>query len=475
MAGTKKNIKIPPQAIEFEEAVLGAIMTDKNAMAEVGDILAPEVFYKDSHKEIYRVIEYLFQNAEPIDIFTIKNQLQKNKKLEHCGGTHYLGELTHKVISSSNIEYHSRIIVQKHIQRELISTCSDIINDAFDESTDAIELLDKVESKIFAISEGNIKKKSLNASKLIQSAIKEIERIGNMPDGLSGIPSGFDEIDNVTSGWQNSELIILAARPGMGKTSFVLSMARNISVDYKMPVAIFSLEMSSIQLITRLITAETGLSQQKLRSGDLDKWEWEILHNKIKKIEQADIYIDDTPALSIFDLRAKCRRLQSEHGIKIIIVDYLQLMTTKDHKGNREQEISHISRSLKSIAKELEVPVIALSQLSRAVESRKPSRPILSDLRESGAIEQDADIVSFIYRPETYNVTEWDYPPIGPTEGEAEFIIAKHRNGPTINTRLRFEPKLIKFSSLGDDIYSTYESKANNEDSFDETQTPFSN
>ena len=209
--------------------------------------------------------------------------------------------------------------------------------------------------------------------------------------------------------------------------------------------------------------------------GDLDKWEWEILHNKIKKIEQADIYIDDTPALSIFDLRAKCRRLQSEHGIKIIIVDYLQLMTTKDHKGNREQEISHISRSLKSIAKELEVPVIALSQLSRAVESRKPSRPILSDLRESGAIEQDADIVSFIYRPETYNVTEWDYPPIGPTEGEAEFIIAKHRNGPTINTRLRFEPKLIKFSSLGEDIYSTYESKANNEDSFDETQTPFSN
>ena len=470
----KKNIKTPPQAIEFEQSVLGAIMTDKNAMAEVGDMLTPYVFYKESHQEIYKTIETLFQNAEPIDIFTIKNQLQKNKKLELCGGIHYLGELTQKVISSANIEYHSRIIVQKHIQRELITTCSSIINDAFDESTDAIELLDQVESKIFAISEGNIKKKYLSASKLIQNAIKEIERIGNLPEGLSGIPSGFDEIDKITSGWQNSELIILAARPGMGKTAFVLSMARNISVDHQIPTAIFSLEMSSIQLITRLITAETGLSQQKLRSGDLDKWEWEVLHNKIKKIEKAEIFIDDTPALSIFDLRAKCRRLQSEHGIKIIIVDYLQLMTTRDHRGNREQEISHISRSLKSIAKELNVPVIALSQLSRAVENRSDRRPILSDLRESGAIEQDADIVSFIYRPETYNITEWDYPPAGPTEGEAEFIIAKHRNGPTTNRRLRFESKLIKFSSLGDDIYSTqFNSKINTNETTDENQPDF--
>jgi len=241
----------------------------------------------------------------------------------------------------------------------------------------------------------------------------------------------------------------------MGKTAFVLSMARNISVDYKMPIAIFSLEMSSIQLITRLITSETGLNQQKLRSGNLEPHEWTQLHHKIKQIEQANIFIDDTPALSIFDLRAKCRRLQSEHGIKMIIIDYLQLMSTRDHKGNREQEISHISRSLKSIAKELEVPVIALSQLSRAVENRPGKRPVLSDLRESGAIEQDADIVSFIYRPEYYQISEWDYPPAGPTEGEAEFIIAKHRNGPTDNTRLRFEKQQIKFSNLSDNIYST--------------------
>ena len=471
MSKIKKNTKLPPQAIDFEEAVLGAIMIDKNAMAEVGDILSPAVFYKDSHKEIYQILEKLFQNGQPIDILMVTEQLQQNKKLKFCGGTHYLGELTQKVISSANIEYHARIIVQKHIQRELITTCSDIINDAFDESTDAIELLDNVESKIFSISEVNIKKKYLTASKLIQEAIKEIERIGNLKEGVSGIPSGFDEIDNVTSGWQNSELIIIAARPGMGKTAFVLSMARNIAVEHKIPVAVFSLEMSSLQLINRLITAETGLDQQKLRSGDLDKWEWEILHNKIKKIEKADIYIDDTPALSVFDLRAKCRRLQSEHGIKIIIVDYLQLMTTRDHRGNREQEISHISRSLKGIAKELSVPVIALSQLSRAVETRggADKRPVLSDLRESGAIEQDADIVSFIYRPEYYGISEWDFTPTGPTEGEGEFIIAKHRTGPTHRARLRFESKLIKFSNLGDDIYSSqYDSKINNEESFNE-------
>lgn len=472
MSEVKKNIKLPPQALDFEEVVLGAIMIDKNAMAEVGDILSPDVFYKTSHKEIFKAIEFLFQNAEPIDIMTVSNQLQKNKKLKLCGGMHYLAELTNKVISSANIEYHSRIILQKHIQRELISTCSQIIQESYDNSTDAIELLDEVESKIFAISENNIKKKYLSARKLIQDAIKEIERIGNLPSGLSGIPSGFSEIDDITSGWQNSELIIIAARPGMGKTALVLSMARNIAVAYKMPLAVFSLEMSSIQLITRLITAETGLSQQKLRSGKLEPHEWTQLHHEIKEIEQADIYIDDTPALSVFDLRAKCRRLQSEHGIKLIIIDYLQLMTTRDHKGNREQEISHISRSLKSIAKELGVPVIALSQLSRAVENRPNKRPVLSDLRESGAIEQDADIVSFIYRPEYYQINEWDYPPIGPTEGEAEFIIAKHRNGPTDQIRLRFEKELIKFSNLTDQIYSTnIESGINNEHNIDDGQT----
>tara|TARA_B100000965_G_C19547346_1_gene738483 strand:+ start:57 stop:1469 length:1413 start_codon:yes stop_codon:yes gene_type:complete len=470
MAELRKNTKIPPQAIEFEESVLGAIMIDKNAMAEVGDVLSPDVFYKESHKQIYKSLEELFEQGEPIDILTVKDRLTQNKKLKSCGGVHYLGELTQKVISSANIEYHSRIIVQKHIQRELITTCSDIITDAFDDSTDAIELLDKVEGKIFSISEGNLKKKYLTASKLIQQAIKEIEKIGSQ-EGMSGVPSGFDEIDRVTSGWQKSELIIIAARPGMGKTAFVLSMARNISINFKKPVGIFSLEMSSISLITRLITAETGLNQRKLRRGDLDAWEWKVLHNKIKKIEKADIFIDDTPGLSAFDLRAKCRRLINEHNVEIIIVDYLQLMTTKNKKGNREQEISTISRSLKGIAKELNIPVIALSQLSRAVESRELKRPQLSDLRESGAIEQDADIVSFIYRPEYYGISEWDSVPNGPSDGEGEFIIAKHRNGPTQKVRLKFEKEYMKFSNIGEEIYSDqYDSKMNKEDN---TQEPY--
>ena len=461
MSDIKQNIKIPPQAIEFEESILGALMIDKNAMAEVGDVLNADVFYKESHKQIYKALEELFEKGEPIDMLTVKDKLSQNKKLKFCGGVHYLGELTQKVISSANIEYHSRIIIQKHIQRELISTCSEIITDAFDDSTDAIDLLDKVESKIFSISEGNLKKKYVTASKLIQQAIKEIERIGAQ-EGMSGVPSGFDEIDRVTSGWQKSELIIIAARPGMGKTAFVLSMARNIAINHKKAVGIFSLEMSSLQLITRLITAETGLSQNKLRRGDLDKWEWEILHNKIKHIEKADIFIDDTPGISAFDLRAKCRRLINEHNVEIIIVDYLQLMTTKHKKGNREQEISMISRSLKGIAKELNIPVVALSQLSRAVESREVKRPMLSDLRESGAIEQDADIVSFIYRPEYYGVSDWDTSPAGPTDGEAEFIIAKHRNGPTHKARLKFLAKEIKFESIGEDIYNNqYDSKIN--------------
>ncbi len=474
MSSNKLTSKMPPQAIDFEEAVLGAIMVDTNAMAEVGDILSSKVFYKDSHQEIFKVLETLFSDGKPIDMMLVSQQLEKNKTLKKCGGIAYLAELTNKVISSANIEYHARIIVQKHIQRELISTCSSIIQDALDPSTDAIELLDQVESKIFSISEINIKQKYLTASRLIHNAIKEIERIGNLKEGLSGIPSGFDEIDKVTSGWQKAELIIIAARPGMGKTAFVLSMARNIAVDHKCPVAIFSLEMSSLQLINRLITAETGLSQDILRTGKLDKWQWEQLNHKIPKIEKAEMFIDDTPAISVFDLRAKCRRLQSEHGIKIIIIDYLQLMTTRDQKGNREQEISHISRSLKGIAKELGIPVIALSQLSRAVETRsgQDKRPVLSDLRESGAIEQDADIVSFIYRPEYYGISDWDHEPAGPTEGEAEFIIAKHRNGPTKKTRLRFESKLIKFSNLEEQAYNTeYHSKINDEH---DEQTPFS-
>ena len=461
--------KLPPQAVELEEAVLGALMIDKNALNEVIDILEPECFYKDAHREMYGIIKTLFAESQPIDMLTVSTELRKIGKLELCGGDFGIANLTQKVASSAHIEYHSRIIVQKHIQRSLIRVSSEIIHDAYDEGSDVLDLLDKAEAKLFEIANGNIKKNYDSAQSLVKEAIERIEHISKQ-EGLSGVATGFTKLDRVTSGWQQSDLIILAARPGMGKTAFVLSMARNVAVDSNCGVAVFSLEMSSVQLITRLISSETGLSSEKLRKGKLEDYEWQQLHAKIKNLEKAPLFIDDTPALSVFDLRAKCRRLVAQHNVKVIIIDYLQLMTAGgDSKGNREQEISTISRSLKSIAKELSVPVIALSQLSRAVETRGGSkRPLLSDLRESGAIEQDADIVSFIFRPEYYGLTEWDDDDGTPCEGQAEFIIAKHRNGGLDNIRLKFTAHLAQFSNLEmDEAYATeFTSKMNVDEAF---------
>ncbi|WP_335965895.1 replicative DNA helicase [Galbibacter sp. PAP.153] len=450
--------KIPPQAIDLEEAVLGAMMIDKKGVDEVIDILHPDAFYKDGHKYIYEAVVQLFETSEPIDLLTVSAQLKKNKRLESVGGDFYLIQLTKKVSSSAHIEFHSRIILQKFIQRSLIKISSEIIEDAYDEGTDVFDLLDNAEAKLYEVTQGNIKKSSETAQSLVIQAKKKIEEISNK-EGLSGIPSGFDKLDKLTSGWQPSDLIIVAARPGMGKTALTLSMARNIAVNSNIPVAFFSLEMSSVQLITRLISSETGLSSEKLRTGKLEKHEWEQLNVKVKSLETAPLFIDDTPSLSIFDLRAKARRLASQFGIRMIIIDYLQLMTAGGSQkgGNREQEISTISRNLKALAKELDVPVIALSQLSRAVETRGGSkRPLLSDLRESGAIEQDADIVSFIYRPEYYKIEEWDDEERSPTQGQAEFIVAKHRNGGLENIRLKFIGQLGKFDNL-DDFDSPFE------------------
>lgn len=461
--------KIPPQALDLEEAVLGAMMIDKKGVDEVIDMLQADVFYKEAHKHIFDAISHLFKDSQPIDLLTVSAQLKKNGKLELAGGDFYLIQLTQKISSSAHIEFHSRIILQKFIQRSLIKISSEIIEDSYDETTDVFDLLDKAESKLYEVTQGNIKKSSETAKSLVLQAKKRIEEIGNK-DGLSGIPTGFEKLDKVTSGWQPSDLIIIAARPGMGKTAFVLSMARNMAIDFNAPVALFSLEMSSVQLITRLISSETGLSSEKLRTGKLEKHEWEQLNTKVKDLEKAPLYIDDTPSLSIFDLRAKARRLSSQHGIKMVIVDYLQLMTAGGGGkggGNREQEISTISRNLKALAKELNVPVIALSQLSRAVETRGSSkRPLLSDLRESGAIEQDADIVSFIYRPEYYKIDEWDDDEHTPTEGQAEFIIAKHRNGSLENIRLKFVGNLGKFDNLEEfnGLYDDLPSKMNMDD-----------
>lgn len=444
--------KIPPQAVDLEEVVLGAMMIDKKGVDEVIDILHPNVFYKDAHRFVYEAIFKLFESSQPVDLLTVSSQLKKDGHLEAIGGDFYLIKLTQKVASSAHIEFHARIILQKYIQRSLIKISNEVIEDAYNESTDVFDLLDNAEAKLYEVTQGNLKRSAETSQNLVIQAKKRIEEISNK-EGMSGIATGFTKLDHLTSGWQPSDLIIVAARPGMGKTALTLSMARNIAVDFNKAVAFFSCEMSSVQLITRLISSETGLSSEKLRTGKLEKHEWEQLNVKVKALEKAPLFIDDTPSLSIFDLRAKARRLKSQHDIQIIIIDYLQLMTAGGSQkgGNREQEISTISRNLKALAKELNVPVIALSQLSRAVETRGGSkRPLLSDLRESGAIEQDADIVSFIYRPEYYKIEEWDDEERTPTQGQGELIIAKHRNGGLDSIKLKFIGNLGKFDNLDD-------------------------
>ena len=454
-SGTVINLKqgkLPPQALDLEEAVLGAMLIDKKGVDEVIDLLQPEAFYKTAHQYIFESIFNLFQNSQPIDLLTVSADLRKKGKLDVAGGDFYLIQLTQKIASSAHIEFHARIILQKYIQRSLIRISNEIIESSYKESIDVFDLLDEAESKLYDVTQGNIKRSSDTAQNLVMLAKKKIEEIANQ-EGLSGVSTGFQKLDDLTSGWQPSDLIIIAARPGMGKTTLTLSMARNIAVTKQIPVAFFSLEMSSVQLITRLISAETGLSSEKLRTGKLADHEWKQLNVKVGDLEKAPLFIDDTPALSIFDLRAKARRLASQHGIKLIVVDYLQLMTagSSNKAGNREQEISTISRNLKSLAKELEIPVIALSQLSRAVETRGGTkRPQLSDLRESGAIEQDADIVSFIYRPEYYGIDEWDDEDHSPSAGQAEFIVAKHRNGGLDNIRMKFVGNLGKFEDFED-------------------------
>jgi replicative DNA helicase len=444
--------KIPPQAVDLEEAVLGALMLDKEALTDVIDILKKESFYKDDHKMIYEAILDLFQRSEPIDILTVTQELKKRGELEIIGGPFYIAQLTNRVASSANVEFHARIISQKHIQRELIRISSETIKMAYDETVDVFDLLDGAEAKLFEVAEGNIRRSYEDMNKLLHKAVKQLELISKS-DGTSGVPTGFANLDRVTGGFQKSDMIVLAARPGMGKTAFVLSLARNASVDYKKGVAVFSLEMSSLQLVNRLISSETEIAGEKLKKGNLEPYEWEQLNSRIGKLTNAPIYINDTPGLSIFELRAQCRRLKAEKDIQMVIIDYLQLMTaTVEGKGNREQEISAISRAVKGIAKELEVPVIALSQLSRAVETRGgDKRPQLSDLRESGAIEQDADMVMFIYRPEYYGITADEDG--NSTQGLSELIIAKHRNGSTEDVKIRFQNHLAKFVNWENDNF----------------------
>lgn len=453
--------KMPPQAGELEEIVLGAIMIEKDALFDVVEFLKPESFYNEAHSKIYKAILDLSADLKPIDIMTVTDILRSKKQLDEVGGPYYITQLTTRVGSAAHIEYHARIIAQKYIQRELIRTASEIQKRAYEDSEDVADLIDFSERELFKIAEGNIKRDVQEISKVIKESLKEIEIASQREDGLSGVPSGFTAIDRITQGWQKSDMIIIAARPSMGKTAFVLSMARNIAVVHKKPVVVFSLEMAAKQLTSRLIAAESELPADKLRSGKLADYEWQQLEYRIKSLIDAPIFIDDTPQLSIYELRAKCRRLKLQHDVQLIIVDYLQLMTTGQEKNqSREQEVSTISRSLKAIAKELDVPVIALSQLNRMVEQRQgqKGRPQLSDLRESGAIEQDADVVCFIHRPERYGVLEDENG--NSMIGIAEIIIAKHRNGAVGDVKLRFRNELAQFADLDTDVFMSGDNKA---------------
>lgn len=448
--------KLQPQAIELEEAVLGAIMLEKEALTQVIDILQPRSFYKESHQRIFTAIRDLFNASEPVDILTVTNQLKKNGELDIVGGAFYITSLTNRVASAANVEFHARVISEKFIQRELIRVSTETIGKAYESDADVFDLLDTTTKNIFEIVDSNVRKQYDKMSSLIAEAIKQIEKASEQLDGVTGVPSGFTALDRLTGGWQKTDLLVLAARPGMGKTAFVLTIARNAAVEFNRPVAVFSLEMGAVQLVNRLISSEAELNQDKLRKGQLANFEYVQLHERIKKLSKAPLFIDDTPALSIFELRAKARRLKEQNNIELIIIDYLQLMSAgSEAKGNREQEISLISRSLKALAKELNIPIIALSQLSRDVEKRTTAskRPMLSDLRESGAIEQDADMVMFIYRPEYYGMTEDEKG--NPTKGRAEIIVAKHRNGSLDDIPLRFIGHFAKFTDL--DIQETNE------------------
>lgn len=444
--------RLAPRDIEVEAAVLGALMIEKDAYIVVCDILKPESFYEPNHQKVYEAIQTLGASQRPIDLLTVTEQLRLNGTLEEIGGPAFVVQLTSNVTSAAHVEFHARIVAQKYLARELISFSANIEKQAFDESIDVDDLLQEAEGRLFEISQRNVKKDVTQIDPVITAALGQIQAAANRTSGLSGLQSGFHELDKVTSGWQNSDLIIIAARPAMGKTAFVLSMAKNMAVTYNIPLAIFSLEMSNLQLVNRLISNVCELPGDKIKSGQLTTLEWDQLMARIKYLNGAQLYIDDTASLSVFELRTKARRLVREHNVKMLIIDYLQLMNASGMKfGSREQEVSMISRSLKQLAKELNIPIIALSQLSRQVENRSDNkRPQLSDLRESGAIEQDADIVCFIHRPEYYYHSDTD-PSGKDIRGLAEFIIAKHRSGSVKDVNMRFRAQFARFENWIED------------------------
>ena len=438
---------LQPQALEVEKAVLGALMVDRDAYSMVSETLFPESFYEPRNQKIFAAIRTLNMNEKPVDVLTVTEELAREGELEDVGGPVYITDLSSHVASSAHVEYHAHIIAQKYIARQLISFSSNIETKAFDESVDVDELMQEAEGNLFELSQKNMKKDYTQIDPVITLAMDAINKAASQKDGLSGLPSGYYKLDDKTSGWQASDLIILAGRPAMGKTSFALSMAKNIAIDQRQPLAFFSLEMSNVQLVNRLISNVCEIAGSKIMNGQLDKMEWERLDKNITKMQGAPLYVDDTPGLSVFELRTKARRLVREHGIKMIMIDYLQLMNANGMKfGSRQEEVSTISRSLKGLAKELNIPVLALSQLNRSVEQRdgiEGKRPQLSDLRESGAIEQDADMVLFVHRPEYYHIYEDEKG--RDLRGMAQIIIAKHRKGGIGDVLLTFKGEYTAF------------------------------
>ena len=451
--------RLLPQALELEKAVIGACLIEQDAFATVSDFLKPHSFYESKHQVIFEAIQALAASNAPVDVLTVVEQLQKNGDLENAGGPAYIAELSRSMLSAAHLEFHARIVAQKALARDLISYTNTIQKLAFDDGQDIQELMQMAEGKLFEISQQNLKKDFTQIDPVINEAYDLLKKAAARTDGLSGISSGFTKLDAMTSGWQNSDLIIIAARPAMGKTAFVLSMARNMAVDQKIPIAMFSLEMSNVQLVNRLLVNVCEISGEKIKSGQLAPYEWQQLDYKMHELFGAPFYVDDTPSLSVFELRTKARRLVRDYGVRMIIIDYLQLMNASGMSyGSRQEEVSTISRSLKGLAKELNIPIIALSQLNRSVEQRTSTnpdspdskRPQLSDLRESGAIEQDADMVCFIHRPEYYKIYKDQYG--NDTKGKAEIIIAKHRNGAVGDVTLRFRSEFARFLNLDDEV-----------------------
>ncbi|MEW5844422.1 MAG: replicative DNA helicase [Bacteroidota bacterium] len=446
----KSSAKQPPSAVEVEMSVLGAMLIDESAVPKAVEVLKPDSFFDKKNRTVFEAMFSLYEANEPIDTVSVYEELKKSGKVDAAGGAVYLSKLTQDVSSAANIDYHARVVLEKWILRQLISASMTIANSAYDGNEDVFDLLDAAESKIFQISEEGIKESFKSMDKAVKEALELIEAIHSKHISMFSVPSGFLELDDLLGGFQKSDLIIVAARPSMGKTAFAMSAARNAAIDHGVPIGIFSLEMSTIQLATRLISAEARINAHNVRTGKFRAEDGAKISRTVHKLSKAPIYIDDTPAISILELRAKARRLKNEKNIGMIVIDYLQLLSSSFHMESREREISTISRSLKALAKELNIPVIALSQLNRQVEARTDKKPMLSDLRESGSIEQDADVVLFLYRPEVYNITQYSGGDMNgeSTEGVAEVIVGKQRNGPIGDVKLRFMKDYAKFENL---------------------------